>query len=97
MTTAGGLVFAGTQTGEFEAYDADTGDKLWSFRTGSGIVSQPITWEAGGRQYVTTTSGVGGAFYLYFSLFPGAPESIVKAIANTPRGGSLWTFALIEE
>ena len=37
LATAGGVVFTGQLTGEFEAFDADTGKKLWHFQTGSGI------------------------------------------------------------
>ena len=44
LSTAGGVVFSGKLTGEFEAFDAETGNKLWQFKTGSGIEGQPITW-----------------------------------------------------
>ena len=57
MTTAGGLVFFGTPEGEFLALDDTTGEKLWSFQTGSGIVGQPVTWEQDGEQYVSVVSG----------------------------------------
>ena len=42
LSTGGGLVFSGRLTGEFEAFDADTGKKLWQFQTGSGIEGQPV-------------------------------------------------------
>jgi alcohol dehydrogenase (cytochrome c) len=42
MATKGGLVFTGSMTGEFIAYDDQSGKKLWDFQTGSGIVSMPI-------------------------------------------------------
>ena len=85
LSTAGGLVFTGAQTGEFEAFDAESGDKLWEFQTGSGIVGQPITWERDGRQYVTVVNG-GGAVYV---LFAGD-----ERLAAVPPGGNVWTFAL---
>jgi alcohol dehydrogenase (cytochrome c) len=87
MSTDGGLVFTGTQTGEFEAFDSDTGEKLWEYQTGSGIVGQPITWEADGKQYVTIANG-GGAVY---ALFAGD-----ERLANTPAGGNLITFKLLD-
>ena len=87
MSTGGGLVFTGTQTGEFEAFDSDTGEKLWEYQTGSGIVGQPITWEADGKQYVTIANG-GGAVY---ALFAGD-----ERLANTPAGGNLITFKLLD-
>ena len=34
LSTGGGVVFSGQLTGEFEAFDADTGKKLWQFQTG---------------------------------------------------------------
>jgi alcohol dehydrogenase (cytochrome c) len=85
MATKGGLVFTGAMTGEFIAYDDKTGEKLWQFQTGSGIVSMPITWEKNGKQYVTVTSGTGGVYALY---------SGDQRLKNVPTGSSIWTFAL---
>ncbi|MBL6749332.1 MAG: PQQ-dependent dehydrogenase, methanol/ethanol family [Nevskia sp.] len=87
LSTDGGLVFTGAQTGEFMAFDSHTGKKLWQFQTGSGIVGIPTTWELNGRQYITVASGIGGAY----SLFAADPR-----LNNVPTGGSLWTFALID-
>ncbi len=88
LVTAGGLVFTGAQTGEFMAFDSDTGRLLWRFQTPSGIVGQPITWERNGKQYVTVTSGIGGVY----ALKAGDPN-----LAHVPAGGTLWTFKLFEE
>jgi alcohol dehydrogenase (cytochrome c) len=85
MSTAGGVVFSGQLTGEFEAFDADSGKKLWSFQTGSGIEGQPITWQQDGVQYVAVASGYGGVY----SIFSGD-----ERLANVPTGGSLWVFAV---
>jgi alcohol dehydrogenase (cytochrome c) len=85
LSTAGGVVFAGQLTGEFEAFDADTGKKLWSFKTGSGIEAQPITWEQDGVQYVAVSSGIGGVYSIYFGD---------ERLKSVPAGGSLWVFAL---
>ena len=85
LSTAGGVVFSGQLTGELEAFDADTGKKLWQFKTGSGIEGQPVTWETDGRQYVAVSSGIGGVY----SLFSGD-----ERLKDVPAGGSLWVFAL---
>ncbi|EHR04809.1 methanol/ethanol family PQQ-dependent dehydrogenase [Bradyrhizobium sp. WSM471] len=85
LSTAGGVVFSGALTGEFEAFDADTGKKLWQFQTGSGIEGQPVTWQQDGVQYVAVTSGYGGVY----SLFSGD-----ERLAKVPPGGSLWVFAV---
>ena len=87
MTTAGGLVFFGTPEGEFMALDDTTGEKLWSFQTGSGIVGQPITWEADGEQYVSVVSGWGGAVPLWGG-------EVAKKVNYLNQGGMVWTFKL---
>jgi alcohol dehydrogenase (cytochrome c) len=88
LVTAGGLVFTGELTGEFIAVDSDAGKILWKFQTGSGIIGQPITWEHNGKQYVTITSGTGGVYVLK------TPDPNLKHI---PPGGTLWTFALMDQ
>ena len=87
MTTAGGLVFFGTPEGEFIALDDETGEKLWSFQTGSGIVGQPITWEMEGEQYVSIASGWGGAVPLWGG-------EVAKKVNYLNQGGMIWTFKL---
>ena len=64
VSTAGNLVFQGTAMGEFAAYQADDGHKLWSTQTHTGIVAPPITYEVNGEQYVAIEVGWGGAFAL---------------------------------
>ncbi len=85
VSTAGDLVFTGAQTGEFMAFDAQNGKKLWEFRTGSGISGIPITWERNGKQYVTVTSGTATVY----AALGGDP-----ALPPIPSGSSIWTFAL---
>ncbi|MGR3793763.1 PQQ-dependent methanol/ethanol family dehydrogenase [Vannielia sp. SX4] len=90
MTTAGGLVFTGTPEGRFIAFDDETGEELWSFQTGSGIVGQPITWETDGEQYVSVISGWGGAVPLWGG-------EVAKKVNYLNQGGLLWTFRLPKE
>jgi alcohol dehydrogenase (cytochrome c) len=85
LATGGGLLFTGKHTGEFFALDADTGETLWEFRTGSGVNSQPITWMKNGKQYVTVLSGLGGS------------NSGRRGLPDLPLGGSVWTFALFDQ
>ena len=85
VSTAGDLVFTGAQTGEFMAFDAQTGKKLWEFRTGSGISGIPITWERNGKQYLTVTSGTATVY----AALGGDPT-----LPPIPSGSSIWTFAL---
>jgi quinohemoprotein ethanol dehydrogenase len=62
LATAGNLVFQGTALGDFIAYNAATGERLWSAYAGTGIVAPPITYAIDGRQYVSVMAGWGGAF-----------------------------------
>ncbi len=87
MTTAGGLVFTGTPEGHLKAFDADSGEELWKFQTGSGIVGQPVTWEQDGEQYVAVTSGWGGAVPLWGG-------EVAKQVKYLNQGGSVWVFKL---
>ena len=64
LSTAGGLVFQGQLSGEFVAYDAATGDSLWSKSVKSGAASGPGTYAIDGEQYVTITTGWGSAYAL---------------------------------
>src|SRR5205085_1189711 len=61
VVTAGDVVFYGTMDRWFKAVDARTGQLLWQFQTGSGIIGQPITYRGpDGKQYVAVFDGVGG-------------------------------------
>ena len=52
LTTGGGLVFGGgTNDRLFRAYDANSGEELWHFRTNSGVIAPPSTFEVNGVQY----------------------------------------------
>jgi quinohemoprotein ethanol dehydrogenase len=60
LSTAGGLVFEGSQTDDFTAYRDDTGEKLWSFNAQTGIIAGPASYELDGVQYVAIMAGWGG-------------------------------------
>ena len=94
MVTAGDVVFTGTFTGQFKAYDANSGKELWSFQTGSGIIGQPMTWEQDGTQYVSISVGIGGAYRNFIPVFGAKNTKLNAVIASVPEGGSVWTFAL---
>jgi len=64
LSTAGGIVFQGRLEGEFAAYNAATGEKLWSRDVKSGAASGPGTYAIDGQQYITITTGWGSAYAL---------------------------------
>ena len=104
LATAGGLVFYGTLDGWFKALDARTGKLLWQFKTGSGIIGQPISYRGpDNHQYVAVVAGVGGwaGGIVDGELDPRDPTAAlgfanaVKDLPNkTVRGGMLYVFAL---
>ncbi len=85
LVTAGNLVFSGAQTGELYALHAETGEKLWEYRTSSGIIAPPVTYQIYGKQYVAVASGIGGLY----AAVSGDPH-----LKNINPGNSIWAFAL---
>jgi len=67
LSTAGGLVFEGSQTNDFTAYKDDTGEKLWSFDAQTGIIAGPASYELDGVQYIAVMAGWGGTVAPYSS------------------------------
>jgi PQQ-dependent dehydrogenase (methanol/ethanol family) len=104
VVTAGDVVFYGTMEGWFKAVNARTGELLWQFKTGSGIIGQPISYRGpDGKQYIAVLSGVGG--------WPGAIVTNDLAVQDataalgwgsalpdlkeaTTKGGMLYVFGL---
>ncbi|MDE2474574.1 MAG: PQQ-binding-like beta-propeller repeat protein, partial [Alphaproteobacteria bacterium] len=57
LATASGLVFHGQPDGNFQAYDARSGDLLWQWQTGAGADAPAITYQIDGQQYVAIAAG----------------------------------------
>jgi PQQ-dependent dehydrogenase (methanol/ethanol family) len=57
LATAGGLVFTGEGDGWFRAYDASTGDVLWSFFAGAGVNAPPAAYSIDGKEYIVVGAG----------------------------------------
>lgn len=104
LATAGNVVFYGTLEGWFRAVDAQSGEVLWEFKTGSGIIGQPITFRGpDGKQYVAICSGVGGWAGAIVSggldhRDPTGALGFVGAMTELPKvtrsGGMLYVFSL---
>ncbi|HEY6947081.1 MAG TPA: PQQ-binding-like beta-propeller repeat protein [Candidatus Acidoferrum sp.] len=52
LPTAGGLVFSGSDEGNFYALDARTGKPLWDFQTGGAIGANPVSFIIDGRRCI---------------------------------------------
>jgi alcohol dehydrogenase (cytochrome c)/quinohemoprotein ethanol dehydrogenase len=87
LATGGNLVFQGTAGGDFIAYRASDGRRLWSFPTQTGVIAAPMSFAVDGRQYVTVLAGWGGVFPLV------AGELAYKS-GHLPNRSRVLTFAL---
>jgi alcohol dehydrogenase (cytochrome c) len=84
LATAGDVVFYGTADGWFRAVNAKNGAVLWSYKLGSGVIGQPMSYLGPDkRQYIAVYSGVGGAAML------NAGET-----GFPPRGSTLYVFSI---
>ena len=83
LSTAGGLVFTGSQTGHALGLNAETGDVVWRKRLGGGIRSQPIAYELDGDAYVAIASGNFGSI-----------AGLAGGDVSIPEGGQLYVFKI---
>jgi quinohemoprotein ethanol dehydrogenase len=70
LSTVGGLVFQGTADGWITGYDAASGDVVWRFNAGLGIISPPVSYSWQGTQYVSLLVGWGGPNPYGMGLMP---------------------------
>ena len=91
LTTAGGIGLVGDLDRNFRAFDVKTGETLWQTRLATSAQGSPVTFTAGGRQYIAVTSGLGG----------GSPRNVPRTITPDVRhpqsGNALYVFALPEK
>jgi len=90
LTTAGGIGLVGDLDRNFRAFDVKTGETLWQTRLATSAQGSPVTFTAGGRQYIAVTSGLGD----------GSPRNVPRTITPDVRhpqsGNALYVFALPE-
>ena len=65
LSTDGGLVFIGEDSGMFTALDAKTGAPLWHFPANQNFRASPMTYMVGGQQFIAIA---GSAGYMAFAL-----------------------------
>jgi len=89
LATGGDVLFTADIEGNFLAYDIKTGERLYSFNTGSGTRGSPITYSVNGRQYIAVPSGLG-------SIFTSGLSGLWPETRNFQNGSTLFVFALPE-
>jgi alcohol dehydrogenase (cytochrome c) len=90
LSTAGGVAFVGDIDRRFHAFDVKTGERLWQARLGTSVQGFPVTFTAGGKQYLAVSTGLGG----------GSPRNVPRLIAPDIRhplnGNALYVFELAD-
>ena len=72
----------------FRAFDVKTGETLWKSRLGTSVQGYPVTFTAGGKQYVAVTTGLGGGSPRM------VPRTITPEIVHPSNGNALYVFEL---
>ncbi len=88
VSTASGLVFNATYTGDIEALDSETGDLLWSFPIGSGTNGAVISYGANGKQFIAVTSGHGS------HVANGMQAGVYKDVLSYEKSALVVAFSL---
>ena len=104
LNTDGGLVFYGSNNGDFRAVDRKTGKILWTKRLGSGIIGNPITYKVKGKQYVSIFAGLGGWIGIpvtagldmddKYGAIGATAMAKATGLDKIPQAGMLYTFRL---
>lgn len=88
LTTAGNVGFVGDVDRTFRAFDVTTGRTLWTTRLGTSVQGFPVSFSAGGRQFVAVSTGTGGGSPRR------APLALTPEIRHPGHGNALYVFAL---
>jgi len=78
LATAGDLVFQGDANGLFSAYNAQTGERLWSADTGSAISAAPVSYTLAGQQRVLIPVGAGSGIQFAYPSFTAGRKTLGK-------------------
>jgi alcohol dehydrogenase (cytochrome c) len=88
LSTAGGIAFVGDLDRYFRALDVKTGATLWETRLGTSVQGFPVSFTAGGKQYIAVTTGLGGGSPR------NAPDVLAPDIHYPANGNAIYVFAL---
>ena len=91
LSTAGGVGFVGDLDRYFRAFDVRTGETLWETRLATSVQGFPVSFSAGGKQYIAVTTGLGGGSPRQ------VPQTISPEIRHPDAGNALYVFELPEK
>jgi glucose dehydrogenase len=93
LSTAGGLIFNGDTQGNFVAYDAESGSALWEYNTEYGSRGSPVSYKAGGQQFILTPVGMG---YTQNSQTVDFMTNLFPDLRRGKKGGQLIAFKIAD-
>jgi alcohol dehydrogenase (cytochrome c) len=88
LSTAGNIAFVGDLDRRFRAFDVKTGRVLWQTRLGTSVQGFPVTFTAGGKQYVAVTTGLGGGSPRQ------VPRALIPEVHHPNTGHAIYVFEL---
>jgi alcohol dehydrogenase (cytochrome c) len=88
LSTGSGLAFVGDLDRYFRAVDVNTGKILWQTRLGTSVQGFPVSFSAGGKQYIAVSTGLGGGSPR------NVPRTILPDIHHPQNGNALYVFTL---
>src|SRR5579872_1545029 len=88
LSTGGGVAFVGDLDRVFHAVDVKTGAELWRTRLPTSVQGFPVSFTAGGKQYIAVTTGLNGGSPRQ------VPAVVVPDVHHPANGNALYVFAL---
>ena len=89
LTTAGDIVVAGDWDRHLYVFHAADGEILWQTRLPQSLQGFPVTYEAGGTQYIAVPTGTGGG-----SWGTSVPADLLPDKRRPAGGNGVYVFAL---
>jgi alcohol dehydrogenase (cytochrome c) len=88
LSTGGGVAFVGDLDRVFHAFDVKTGAELWRTRLPTSVQGFPVSFTAGGKQYIAVTTGLGGGSPRQ------VPAVVTPEVHHPANGNALYVFAV---
>jgi alcohol dehydrogenase (cytochrome c) len=87
LATGGNLIFSGDLVRRFRAFNAQNGTVVWETILNGAVSGRPMTYSAGGRQYLAIAAGG-------VTQGTGILEALTPELTTPRTGNTLFVFAL---
>jgi mono/diheme cytochrome c family protein len=91
LSTAGNLVFQGNIDEYIAAYNATTGENLWSMNTQTAMLAPPVSYAIDGEQHIAVVVGYGSSSAMWASgeLNPDGTKRNISRVLAFKLGGDV--------